>query len=243
MIRLAPRRRAFHLLPLSAILAMPVFAQQACSPPSNLIHTHAMAHTRLPNTVADGSLGITADGSTVAAVTKELGTRSQQLMAYLRNQHAERLATDQISVEPKMHTAKGGPDQVVGYSGRVNVSFRTTADKAGELVTGALSNGANTLEQVTFSPREEEIEAAMRTLAIDATKTAMAQADAVAKAAGEHIVSVRDIAVDPEGSTLRTFAPRMMAMQAQAAPVLPVSTAAGEQEASITVNVEVNIAN
>ena len=239
------KMRACSLLILAAVFSLPSVAQQAACPPSNLIHTHAVAHTRLPNTVADGVVGITTDGATVAAVSKALGERSQKLMGFLRGQHAERLSTDQISFDPKTHTVKGGPDVIVGYSGQVNVRFRTTVDKVSDLISGALANGANTLEQVNFSPREEEIETARRSLAVEATQTAMAQAKAVATAAGEHIASVHDIVVDPDGSTLRVMPmmERKAAFMPMAQSAVPqVATEAGDQEVSITVNIDVNIA-
>ena len=237
--------RATRILLCSLLpLAAPLLAQQAGCPPLSLIHTHAVAHTRLPNTVADGSVGITADGANVAVVSKALSERSQKLMNFLRGQHAERLSTDQISVQPKTHTVKGGPDVIVGYTGSISVRFRTTVEKSGDLISGALANGANTLDQVSFSPREEEIEAARKNLAVEATQIAMAQAKAVAEAAGEHVASVHDVVVDPDGSTLRP----MPMMQRNAAFAMkmdapaPVAMEAGDQEVNITVNVDANIA-
>lgn len=215
---------------------------QTSSVPLSLIHTHATAHTRLPNTVADVSVSIQTDGPTGAIVSKALAEKSQQLLTYLRAQHADRLATEQVSVDPKTHTPKGGPDQIVGYSGRMNVTFRAPVDKVSQLITDALAHGANTLESVNFQPREEEAEAARRELATEATKTALAQAEAVAKAAGTHVASIHEITVDPNGSI--TYRPMAMAVRAfsdqkQAAPI---ATESGDQEVSITVNLDANIA-
>ncbi len=208
----------------------------------SLIHTHATAHTRLPNTVADISVSIQTDGPSVAAVSKTLSEKSQQLLTYLRAQHADRLATEQLSVDPKMHTPKGGPDEIVGYSGHMNVTFRAPVDKASDLITDALAHGANTLDSVNFQPREEEAEAARRELASEAAKTALTQAEAVAKAVGIRVTSIHQITVDPNGS----FAPRPMMMAQKSfsmngAPA-PIATEARDQEVSITVDLEANIA-
>ncbi len=234
--------RSFAVLVTTAGAAFCLSAQQPACQPASLIHTHAMAHIRLPNTVADGSVGISADASSVAAVTRELGLRSQKMMAFLRDHHGERLATQQISVEPKTHTVKGGPDQIVGYSGRMSVSFRTSVDAVSDLVSGALANGANTLDAVSFSPREEELDAARRSLAIEATRTAAAQADAVAKAAGEHVSSIHDISVDPEGTSLRMQDTVMRSSLSASSQPMPMATQAGDQEISVTVNIDANIA-
>ena len=235
--------RVIVIFSSSTCAALAAAAQQGTCTPTNLIHTHAIAHTRLANTVADAMVGISADGTTVAGVSKELGDRSQKLMAYLRSQHAERLATNQVSVEPKTHTVKGGPDVIVGYSGRISISFRTTAEKASELISRALANGANTLDQVSFSPTEAETEAARNNLAIEATKSALAQADAVAKAASGHVAGVRDIAVDPGGSFVRPMAVmQRMTDFAASAKAAPIATEAGDEEVSVTVNVDAVLA-
>ena len=216
---------------------------QAPGTPPSLIQTHATAHKRLPNTVADISVSIQTDGSSVSAVSKMLSEKSQQLLAYLHAQHADRLATEQVSVDPKMHTTKGGPDEIAGYSGHMNVTFRAPIEKVSDFITDALAHGATTLDSVNFQPREEEAEAGRRELATEATKTALAQAEAVAKAVGIRVASIHQITVDPNGS----LAPRPMAMAARAfTPQLlagpPIATEAGDQDVSITVDLEANIA-
>jgi hypothetical protein len=234
--------RTCTLLAAFGLTALGAVAQMTPAAPLSLIHTHATAHTRLPNTIADVSVSIQTDGSTVAGVSKALAEQSQQLLTYLRSQHAERLATEQVSVDPKTHTPKGGPDQIVGYSGRSNVTFRAPINEVSDLITNALAHGANTLESVNFQPREEEAEAARRALATEATKTAMAQAEAIAKAVGIRVASIHEITVDPNGgySPIRP----MMAMAQRMSvggPLAKIDTEAGEQEVSITVNLDVNI--
>lgn len=240
---IAASRIFFAFLALMLSAAVSHAQTEAKSAQLSLIHTHATSHTRLPNTVADISVSIQTDGPSVAVVSKTLSEKSQQLLTYLRGQHADRLATEQVSVDPKMHTPKGGPDEIVGYSGRMNVTFRAPVDKVSDLITDALAHGANTLESVNFQPREEEAEAARRELATEATKTALAQAEAVAKAVGIRVTSIHQITVDPNGS----FAPRPMMMSARAfSPQLkaeaPIATEAGDQEVSITVDLDANIA-
>ena len=238
------------LVALGLFLAVePRLSAQVPQPPAPLsvISTHATAHRRLPNTVADVSVAIETEGKTVAMVTKVLASKSQDLTSYLKREGADRLTTDQVSVETKTHTVKGGPDTIVGYSGRLSVSFRSTPEKVSELIGGALAAGANTLQQVTFSPREEELDAARQQLATAATRTAVAQAEAVAQAAGARITGVREIIVDPENATMRPMSDSLQSSRAAtfasaaAAPV-PIATSAGDQDVSISVEVRVDIA-
>ncbi len=220
----------------------------ALPPPANLVSTHATAHRRLPNTVADVSVEIQTEAATVAALTKTLATRSQMLIAYLKREGAERLTTDQVNVNTKTHTVKGGRNQIVGYSGTIAVSFRTTPEKVSDLVTGALTQGANTLQQVSFAPREEEIDAARQELAAEATRTALAQAEAVTKAAGERVTGIREIVVDPENGvrpladSYESSRATSFAALAKPASPPPIATASGDQEVRMTVDMRVEIA-
>ena len=53
----------------------------------------------------------------------------------------------------------GAPDRIVGYTGSASISFRTTPDKLGTLLSGSLEHGANTINQTQFSPLESEVDA------------------------------------------------------------------------------------
>jgi putative heme iron utilization protein len=83
-------------------------------------------------------------------------------------------------------------------------------------------------------------EAARRHLSEDATKTAVAQADAIAQAAGMKVVSIRNISVDSDNifqqqETLATLQVNEFARDKNAPE--PVNTASGEDQLSIRVNI------
>jgi hypothetical protein len=105
-----------------------------------------------------------------------------------------------------------------------------------------LANGASSVDRTDFTPTEDEIAGARRQLSADATRNAMAQADAIAKAAGMRVVSVRDIEVDEAGEALgkadRFFGGglAMLAGGGGGAPMPLTDTAAGEEELTETVN-------
>jgi uncharacterized protein YggE len=205
---------------------------------ATLIATHATAETRIANTAVDVTVGVSTSGAALADVQRVLATQSNMLLAYLRGQKVERLITTSVNFSPDTRTQKNGPDKTVGYDGTEQVSFRTTPEKAADILAGVLTNGANEIQSTTFTPTEEEVAAARSKLAEEATKTAVGQAEAIARAAGERVVAVRSIDVENA-----TFAPRprMMAfaamdkMAAAAPPPMPV--AAGEQELSVSVSV------
>ena len=207
---------------------------------AGIVSASAAAHRRIPNTVADISVGIQTQGTDVKTVSRDLAERSQSLLDWLRGQGAERLATDQISFQPQTHEEKNGQQKIVGYTGSTTVSFRTTPDKAGAILSGVLDHGANTIQQTTYSPSEEEQDKVRKELAQEATKTAVAQAEAVATAAGTHVIGVREVSVEPNGIIRPMPMMRMAAVNgAMAAP--PIAAEAGEQDISVNVAVRLTV--
>ncbi len=194
--------------------------------PEGRVSLEGVARKRLPNTVADVVLGIQVEGRTADAVSNGLAQRSQTLLEYLRQQAVERLRTENVNFQPQVESVRNGPDRIVGYTGSANVSFR-----------GSLEHGANTISQTSFSPLESEIDNARRELAIEATKAALARADAVAEAAGVRVVRVEAINVAAEETVVPMgFAKAEAPMPAR---VATIETATGEQEVAVRVSVQV----
>jgi uncharacterized protein len=208
---------------------------------AGIVSTSATAHRRIPNTVADVSVGIQTQGGDAASVSRDLAQRSQTLLEWLRSQGAERLATDQISFQPQTHEEKNGQQKIVGYTGNTSVSFRTTPEKVGAILSGVLDHGANTIQQTSYGPKEEEADRVRKELAQEATRTAVAQGDAVAEAAGTHVIGVREVNVEPSGMIrpMRMYTQMGAAMKAEAAPAMGAE--AGEQDISVTVSIKLTV--
>jgi uncharacterized protein len=209
-------------------------APESCA---TLIATRATAETRIANTAVDVTVAVNASGAAMPDVQRRLATQSNGLLAYLRGQKVERLITMNISFSPDVRSQKNAPDKTVGYDGSEQVSFRTTPEKAPDILAGALSNGANEIESTSFTPTEQEIADARSKLAEQATKTAVGQAEAIARAAGEHVVAVRNINVDNA-----VYMPVRRASMAQmefkaAAAAVPMQAAAGDQQLSVDVSI------
>jgi len=219
------------------LIAAPALAQapdpSGTSPdPPGTISVRAAAHRRLANTVADASVAVEAHGRDVPGTARLLAEASQSLLGYLRDAHADRLRTEATAFEPETQQARGQPDRITGFTGRTAVSFRTTPDALPALLAGSLDHGANALQQSGSSPGDGEVDRARDELAAEATRTALAQATAVAQAAGQRVTSVAEIVVDgPERPVL--------AMARSAAP--PVAQQAGDTEVTVGVSVKVRI--
>ncbi|GAC1416977.1 MAG: hypothetical protein NVSMB62_07100 [Acidobacteriaceae bacterium] len=183
-------------------------------------------------------MGIMGNGKDMAEVQRNLAAQSNALLLYLRAQKVQRLITQRVSFAPETRYDKSGPERTVGYTGSSQVSFRATPDKLADLLAGVLSNGANNIESTTFAATEEEIARVRQELSSEATKTALAEAESVANAAGLKVIAIRTISVDSGRNPLPSPSPvRMLALEAKAAPMMPVDTASGEGDLSVQVNV------
>lgn len=225
---------------IAALLACLAWAPASAQPGPGTISTSATARTRLPNTVADVTVGIEAHARTIPALQSALSAGSDKLLAFLRKERVERLRTEQVSVTPETESVRTGPDRITGYRGRVRVSFRVEAERVGAVLGGVLEGGGNTLDSTNFIPRQEEMDAARQDMAEAAVKRALAQAVAVAEAAGQHLGAVRQIVVDPGFGLPR---PVPMAAMSRMSAVSPASVAmeAGESEVAATVSVVVEL--
>ena len=207
---------------------------------AGLVSTSATAHRRIANTVADVSVGIQTQGADAASVSRDLAQRSQTLLEWLRGQGAERLATDQISFQPQTHEEKNGQQKIVGYTGSTTVSFRTTPEKVGAILSGVLDHGANTIQQTSYGPKEEEADKVRKELAQEATRTSVAQGEAVANAAGTHVIGVREVNVEPSGMIRPVPMMRMQSFEMKAAAPA-MAAEAGDQDISVTVSIKLTV--
>lgn len=221
------------------LLAAPAFA--ADDTPT--VTTHGTARDRLPNTVADVQLGIETRGRTVAEVQAALATGSAPLIAFLRTTSAERTRTEGVSVDPELdpNPIRGQPPRILGYAGRLSVSFQIEAAKLGPVLTDALGHGANTIQGIAQHPREAEVDAARLRLAAAATRIALDLARAVAEAAGMKPGPPRQITVDGAQSypRARMAAPAMLMAAAPAPP--QIATESGDSEVTATVTATITL--
>lgn len=227
-------------LALAALISGAASAQPA---PDTLgtVSTYASATRRLPNTAAEVTVAIEVHSRTLPGVTADLAKRAKGVLGYLAAQSAERLRTNDVALQPETQSVRNGPDRIVGYTGRTSVSFRVAPDALSDVLAGCLDHGADTIQAVQFTPREEELEAARRELATEATRDAMAQARAVTEAAGQHLVRVKTIDVQAPAMPGPMQMDGMAPMLRAARPVAALPAAAGDAPVTVTVAIQVRI--
>jgi uncharacterized protein YggE len=205
-----------------------------------LIETHATSRVRLPNTVVDVAVEISASGKDMVTVQRALAANSDAFLQYLRGLQVDRLITTSVSFAPETRYEKSGPDKAVGYNGTAEVSFRTTPAKVAEVLGGVLGHGANRIGSTRFTPSEAEIAKARRELAADATRSALAQADSIAAAAGMKVAAIRKIDMSEVGGAGERGmfeVNGLSAYKAKSPQSMPVGTAAGEAELGMQIDV------
>ncbi|WP_419804954.1 SIMPL domain-containing protein [Terriglobus sp.] len=203
---------------------------------ATLITTSASAHRTIDNSAVDISVGVSVAERDLANTQRSLTQKTNTLMGFLKAQQVEHLRTDALSFSPDERYQKSGPDRTVAYNGSVSVSFRTTPEKAAELLSGVLTHGASTISSTVFTPTQEQVAKAHDDLAAEATRTALDQARAMAGAAGGHMLTVVSVNTQaapsiamPASVAYEDRAPLARAAQA------PIQTAAGDRELSVTV--------
>jgi len=233
-------RRSMLVLPVYLILQGLAFGQ-AVPPPSIQVSAEAVV-TAKPDQ-AQMEIGVVTQGNNAQSTAQDNSQRVESTMAAIRKVlgDAGEIKTIGYSVHPNYRYLKeGGTPTIIGYTVS-NVIRVTTSDLTvvGRLVDAATSSGANTIQQLQFTLRDEQA-AQMQALREASTK-AKAKAQAIAAALGLKIVRV--LHADEQGAVVRSLPERMLSMNAGVAGSIatptPVETGSIEVRATVTLTVEV----
>lgn len=234
-----------HLVMVIAILtclAAPALAADdgAPKPPAIVVSGYGSADY-VPN-IARLTLGVRAEAPTAAAASSQVASSAQAVVAAMRRLGiADRdmrttgfsLYYQQPQPRPLMMTPQAGAPQSAAvqplpneprrpyptgggtYVATEDVLVKATPAQAGNIIDAAVNAGANQSYGLSFDTSAHD--ALMREALARAVKNARDNADAIASAAGLHILGIQSI--ESGGGPPRMFAGRVMnAMAPQAAP-------------------------
>jgi len=183
-------------------------------------------------------IGVVTQGATAEAAASQNAAQTAAVIAALRagGPGAPQIKTAGYSLEPVyVYPHPGGKSELQGYTARNTVAV-TTGDLAGvgKLVDSATQAGANNIQQLQFTLRDEQ---AARTEALRlAVAKAMEKAQAMASALGLRVLRVLSV----EEGTAPAIRPMMVeAMRAQAGAPTPIEAGSLEIRASVTLKVEI----
>jgi uncharacterized protein YggE len=128
-------------------------------------------------------LGVEVQGKEAGKVQREVASRSDAVVKFLRSRQVEKLETTGISLQPN-YDFSNNQRRLIGYIGANLISFQVDIAQAGILIDEAVKVGATRIDGVSFTAGESAIAAAQRTALIKATEQAREQATIVLQALG-----------------------------------------------------------
>ena len=137
----------------------------------------------IPTSQAIVRLGVEVQGKEAGKVQREVASRSDAVVKFLRSRQVEKLETTGISLQPN-YDFSNNQRRLIGYIGANLISFQIDIAEAGSLIDEAVKVGATRIDGVSFTAGESAIAAAQRTALIKATEQAREQATIVLQALG-----------------------------------------------------------
>jgi uncharacterized protein YggE len=128
-------------------------------------------------------LGVEVQGKEAGKVQREVASRSDAVVKFLRSRQVEKLETTGISLQPN-YDFSNNQRRLIGYIGANLISFQIDIAQAGSLIDEAVKVGATRIDGVSFTAGESAIADAQRTALIKATEQAREQATIVLQALG-----------------------------------------------------------
>ena len=228
--------KAIVSLVAAATIALPSHARsQVATLPPHII-TSGVGQTRVTPDRATVLIGVQTRSLTATTAASENARRQKAVLDTLKAMGipAEQLATQNYSVTPEMKYDPNGttPPKVTGYvvSNTVRVELKKI-DQVGSVIDASLAKGANNIAGIQFGVSNV---AEVRRLALaDAVRSARADADVLAKAAGGSLGQLIEMTSSTAGRPLNDVveaAGEIMMSARVATPVQP-----GEQVVTASV--------
>jgi Uncharacterized conserved protein len=214
----------------TATIALSVTARgQMMPPPSSRIMTSGEGQTRVTPDRATVLIGVQTHALTAAVAGADNARRQKAILDTLKalGIPPDQLMTQNYSVSPEMrYDPNGSNPKVTGYivSNTVRVELKKM-EQVGPVIDASLAKGANQIAGVQFSV--SNIAEVRRTALADAVRSARADAEVLAKAAGGSLGPLLEMT--SSGSSPRPMMAQMQMRGAEAAGEVSTPVEAGEQ--------------
>ena len=187
-------------------------------------------------------IGVTTQARTAPEASRENAERLGRVLAEVKKllSKADEVKTSGYSLNPQYRYPQGGKPEIVGYTANNIVRIKTTKlDDVGKLIDAAMQAGANNINRLMFTLKDEE--AARLDALRQASAKAKAKAEAIAASLGLKVLRITSVT---EGE--RSFQPifrqtpmaRGEALTAQAPT--PVEPGAVEIRSTVSLTAEVS---
>jgi hypothetical protein len=187
-------------------------------------------------------IGVTTQARTAPEASRENAERLARVLAEVKKllSKADEVKTSGYALNPQYRYPQGGKPEIVGYIANNIVRIKTARlDEVGRLIDAAMQAGANNINRLLFTLKDEE--AARLNALRQASTKAKAKAEAIAASLGLKIIRISSIS---EGE--RSFQPilrqvpmaRAEALAAQAPT--PVEPGSVDVRSTVTLTAEVS---
>jgi uncharacterized protein len=225
-----------------AVTTFPLLAAADHVPEPPTIRVTGEAIVREKPDQAEIEVGVTTQAKRAPDATAENAKRVEAVLAAVKKVLGDEgeIQTAGYNLSPNQEWPKeGGSPKIVGYTASNVVRARTTdLDKVGPVIDAALEAGANQVQGLNFSLRDEA-KARDRALAL-AAKRAKAKAEALADALGVKLGAVRS--ADEAAAAPPPMPYGRVAMAAMKAEGAPTQIEAGSLDVTATVTLAIEIA-
>jgi uncharacterized protein len=190
--------------------------------------------------LAQIDIGVVTQARSAPEASKENAERLTRVMTEVKKNldKGDEVKTAGYSLTPNYRYPQGGKPEIVGYTASNTLRIKTTnLAQVGRLIDGAMQAGANNVNRLVFTLKDEQ--AAQLEALRTATAKAKTKAEAIAASLGLKIVRIASI---NEGErTVQPIFRQAMAARAEAAPApTPVEPGTVEVRSSLSMTVEVS---
>jgi uncharacterized protein len=190
--------------------------------------------------LAQIDIGVVTQARNAPEASKENAERLTRVMTEVKKSlgKGDEVKTAGYSLTPNYRYPQGGKPEIVGYTASNTLRIKTTnLSQVGRLIDGAMQAGANNVNRLVFTLKDEQ--GAQLEALRNATAKAKTKAEAIAASLGLKIVRIASI---NEGErTVQPIFRQAMAARAEAAPApTPVEPGTVEVRSSLSMTVEVS---
>jgi uncharacterized protein len=186
-------------------------------------------------------IGVVTQARNAPEAAKETAEKLARVMSDVKKLlgKGDEVKTASYSLNPNYRYPQGGKPEIVGYTATNVLHIQTgTLENVGKLIDAAMQSGANTIQRLSFTLKDEH-SAQLQALRLASTK-ARAKAEAMADALGLKIIRVLSLAEGERGvRPIVMPQPRVAQMEAQAAAPTPVEAGTIEVRSSVSLTAEV----
>lgn len=190
---------------------------------------------------AEVDIGVVTQARNAPEAARENADKAAKITAEVKKLlgKGDEIRTAGYSLNPTYRHPQGGKPEIVGYTASNILRIKTgTLTNIGKLIDGAMQAGANTINRLAFTLKDEH-GAQLQALRAASSK-ARAKAEEMASALGLRIVRVLAV-TEGERGVRPVVMPQLRGVQLEAAASAPTPVEAGtiEVRSSVTLTAEI----